>query len=918
MNDFLSAAAAAGRRTESGALPQNMLSFELEFPAAPDLDRLRADLERELGGDGFDLVLPSTETPQIVLLRFTGLVAEQSADFLFAVAQDLVDELQLVSATPNIPPPWLDLFAVGPETEGISDLFWRFCSSQAEEPADPQWARKLLRVDLVDAVADGSGIRIGQPDTGVGIHRELDEGVDRAGGYNVLDDVADPTDPLSPSMGTPGHGTATSSAAVSRATRTVVGTAPGATLIPIRCLDNVVIGSGVSVAKAIDRAVQSNCNVITMSLGGPIPGPSLGQAIARAVAADVIVLAAAGNCVQFVVYPAWDANVIAVAGIDHNDNLWRGSSYGEAVDICAPGENVYVARRQPVPPGHTPTAAEFEEVNTRGQGTSFAVALTAGVAALWLQHFGLAAVRAEATRRGLTVHHLFRAALMASARRPDGWDDTRMGAGVVDAKALLDLKLEDIPGPPPIITETPAMAAFGAGVATETRFVAEANYLAADWRLRSEPETAPSLESAVRPRPSPQLAGRMPAPSGAAFPAPAAIAEPATPPVPLAVALRSIGGTRGQLPGGEGGISSEAARGAIAAEGVGSIMGRARERMERRRTMVEGIDAGAQERALAAMERTVGAFLEGAPEAAASSAVRRVQAEALVRLVGRPALRITPDGGEITDPEIDIWAADLVPTHGIWRPLADAVGRIDVEVDGVWRHAGTGTLMSDGRVLTNRHVLDVFAEPWPSRGGQAFAIRRPASIIFDADASDETKRFPIRGVIGAGPRRIGSIVDLSALDAALLEIDTGVGIRPVSELTRAVHATQDAGISQILVIGYPAEPAFSSGPNADDPDYLAFWTRIRELFGFDYGVKYANPGLIMAKPHQVPGDSVGWVFSHDATTLGGNSGSLVLTLRPDIASCGLHFGGSALSMNLAHDLTVVSGLPDGAFLAGIF
>ena len=92
-----------------------------------------------------------------------------------------------------------------------------------------------------------------------------------------------------------------------------------------------------------------------------------------------------------------------------------------------------------------------------------------------------------------------------------------------------------------------------------------------------------------------------------------------------------------------------------------------------------------------------------------------------------------------------------------------------------------------------------------------------------------------------------------------------------------------------------------------------------EYLGLDFdSLKTDNPGLIMAKPHQVPGDSVGWVFSHDATTLGGNSGSLVLTLRPDIASCGLHFGGSALSMNLAHDLTVVSGLPDGAFLAGIF
>ena len=40
-----------------------------------------------------------------------------------------------------------------------------------------------------------------------------------------------------------------------------------------------------------------------MSLGG-IPPFALERAVRRAVAADVIVLAAAGNCVQFVVWPA--------------------------------------------------------------------------------------------------------------------------------------------------------------------------------------------------------------------------------------------------------------------------------------------------------------------------------------------------------------------------------------------------------------------------------------------------------------------------------------------------------------------------------------------------------------------------------------------------------------------------------------
>ena len=57
----------------------------------------------------------------------------------------------------------------------------------------------------------------------------------------------------------------------------------------------------------------------------------------RAVAADVIVLAAAGNCVRTVVWPARYVECIAVAGTNAADGMWRGSCRGSAVDISAPG-----------------------------------------------------------------------------------------------------------------------------------------------------------------------------------------------------------------------------------------------------------------------------------------------------------------------------------------------------------------------------------------------------------------------------------------------------------------------------------------------------------------------------------------------------------------------------------------------------
>src|SRR5262249_42476634 len=157
----------------------------------------------------------------------------------------------------------------------------------------------------------------------------------------------------------------------------------------------VALLSQVSVARAIDWAVDHGAEVITMSLGG-VFSFSLHRSIARAVQADVIVLAAAGNCVRFVVWPARFDECLAVAGTNSPDKPWPGSCRGAAVDVAAPGQNVI---RASIPRGTGPGGSDVGQ----GQGTSFAVALTAGVAALWLAHHGRANLIAEARARGETL-----------------------------------------------------------------------------------------------------------------------------------------------------------------------------------------------------------------------------------------------------------------------------------------------------------------------------------------------------------------------------------------------------------------------------------------------------------------------------------------------------------------------------------
>ena len=53
---------------------------------------------------------------------------------------------------------------------------------------------------------------------------------------------------------------------------------------------------------------------------------------------------------------------------------------------------------------------------------------------------------------------------------------------------------------------------------------------------------------------------------------------------------------------------------------------------------------------------------------------------------------------------------------------------------------------------------------------------------------------------------------------------------------------------------------------------------------------------------QVRGDIRNWAFSHDATTLGGSSGSMVIALGGEPKVIGIHFAGRVMTHNLAHQI----------------
>jgi serine protease len=167
----------------------------------------------------------------------------------------------------------------------------------------------------------------------------------------------------------------------------LAGVAPGVQIMPL------VIGYGEAVditaaAAAIDYAVKHGATVINASWGGAGTTSALNAAIARAEAAGVLVVAAAGNdsgnrdAAPF--YPANSASpaVLSVGSSTAADTISRFSAYGATtVDLFAPGDRILL----PAPGGGYSLMS----------GTSMAAPEVAAAVALYKAHYTTSATMAQ-------------------------------------------------------------------------------------------------------------------------------------------------------------------------------------------------------------------------------------------------------------------------------------------------------------------------------------------------------------------------------------------------------------------------------------------------------------------------------------------------------------------------------------------
>jgi membrane-anchored mycosin MYCP len=310
------------------------------------------------------------------------------------------------------------------------------------ERAGPGPAERL-RLPAAHAVATGRGQRIAVIDTGVSPHSRLAKRL-----VGLGDALADGTglDDCD------GHGTAVAGliGAAADPGDGFIGVAPDARILAVRQFSPTVgssdgrpAGDLDSLAAAVRRSVEAGATVVNISGAVCLPaeraavdGAPVRTALRAAAAADVVVVAAAGNldsggCAadrpDLVSLPGWDDDVLTVGAVGPDDRPARFTMPGPWVDVAAPGTDV----RSLTADGGTGPPLD---------GTSFAAPLVAGLAALIRErHPGLSA--REVMDR-----------ITATARRPPAGRDDAVGSGVVDLVAALTAEPAALGSPAPGVT----------------------------------------------------------------------------------------------------------------------------------------------------------------------------------------------------------------------------------------------------------------------------------------------------------------------------------------------------------------------------------------------------------------------------------------------------------------------------------
>jgi Trypsin-like peptidase domain len=276
--------------------------------------------------------------------------------------------------------------------------------------------------------------------------------------------------------------------------------------------------------------------------------------------------------------------------------------------------------------------------------------------------------------------------------------------------------------------------------------------------------------------------------------------------------------------------------------------------------------------------------------------------EAVIRADGsRPVFFIR--GGQLdrNGVQAGTWAEALTVHAQHIADVVPAVGRIGLKQNRS-EYTGTGFLVGRDLVVTNRHVLEDIAD----QAGDTWTFRGKASIDFIAEQDSTASLLcNIKRVVFVGSDPINGSIDPKKLDLALLEIARGTARATLPDpLALSVKAGIVTSPRDLYVVGFPAQAGlyFGTGDPTTGTEYANILTSV---FADEFGVKRLATGHVDAGLGGLDDGGKNWAFAHDASTLGGNSGSCIVDFGDGISVIGLHFGGGPRRENYAHALAVL-------------
>lgn len=263
------------------------------------------------------------------------------------------------------------------------------------------------------------------------------------------------------------------------------------------------------------------------------------------------------------------------------------------------------------------------------------------------------------------------------------------------------------------------------------------------------------------------------------------------------------------------------------------------------------------------------------------------ESEAIILEFGRPSLLIRD--GKPESPDSETWKSRLRPHESRVALAIPAVGRIELKHHPDYEWVGTGWLIENRYLVTNRHVAMIFAE----KRGSEFVFRRSPSGPAIESRIDFREEHESPAAFELNIERIVYVSPLGDHypDMAVLRVKDHADLpKPL------LLAHEDASEGSLVgVIGYPARDS----RNGDVP--------MQRIFRDIFDKKRFAPGYVTSQD--------GRILLHDSSTLGGNSGSPVIELTSGRVA-GLHFGGRFKETNYAVPVSVIKRTLAGVSVTG--